>query len=433
MDDEILDLESFKYNITQGNFINNDYESDGWKFILQNRGVCLYLLSEENEEQGFLSIRRSISVDEELNFKVVSDGVELKTKSEGRRLESYSQLKGLMQRMNNNDASLSLESNESTRLEKLEIEYMEEEHVNVCDETTLDEQPVVTCEYDDINNENDTEKFEYSKETITNPSKNYQCNICNKSFKKSSTLRDHQNIHTQQKPYSCSVCSRAFSFETSLISHIKLHNNIKEHKCSYCGKMFARRRNMQCHERLVHVKEKPFMCSTCGKTYTDSTCFKKHIANHQTPQQVKSANTTKAVQAQPRIPKTKIKKLISPSHEEAGAKKPRQRRNTGPKKHKCDLCDKMFARRRNVLHHMTYTHNNLKPHECQFCGKKYSDITSFKRHIRGHTDPAELSVPEMNTTHEYLIEEEGLDDFSTIELQSGLTDEAITFIVIAEN
>ncbi|XP_055625316.1 zinc finger protein OZF-like isoform X2 [Toxorhynchites rutilus septentrionalis] len=245
-----------------------------------------------------------------------------------------------------------------------------------------------------------------------NSSTNYQCRICNKSFK--------------------NMCSRLFSFETSLISHLKLHNNIKDYKCSYCSKMFARRRNMLSHEKLIHVKEKPFMCSICGKTYTDSTCFKKHITNHQNPQLTERAP---AVQAQqPKSRKTKPEKPILPTRKEAVEKKPRQRRNTGPKKHKCDLCDKMFARRRNVSHHMIYTHNNLKPHECQFCGKKYSDITSFKRHIRAHTDPVELRAPaKFEATDEYLIEDNVLDDFNTIELQSGSTDEAITFIVITES
>lgn len=185
--------------------------------------------------------------------------------------------------------------------------------------------------------------------------KSLQCPLCGKTFKKASTLRDHQNIHNNLKPHICPICSRPFSFETSLVSHIKLHENVKNHMCSFCSKAFARRRYMLHHEKTVHLKQKPFVCPLCDKPYNNQSCWRKHIAMHENP---KELNPPMPIRVKPKRPKdVKSKALTSVVNPEA--KKSRQRRNTGPKRHKCDLCDKMFARRRNVLHHMTYTHNKI--------------------------------------------------------------------------
>ncbi|XP_065090841.1 zinc finger protein 48-like [Ochlerotatus camptorhynchus] len=183
---------------------------------------------------------------------------------------------------------------------------------------------------------------------------------------------------------------------------------------------------MVLHERTVHLKEKPFICPICEKPYTDRSCWRKHIATHESPQGVKPVPIrVKSIRPKEVKPKV-VARVVTPAEN-----KPRQRRNTGPKRYNCDLCDKMFARRRNVQHHMTYTHNKIKPHECQFCGKKYSDITSFKRHIRGHTDP-EVQRPTQQAPEATMVNELLVGDLTELEFTPEGSDDTITFIVITD-
>jgi len=39
----------------------------------------------------------------------------------------------------------------------------------------------------------------------------YQCDVCARTFKTTTSLQNHVNIHTGTKPYHCQSCSSAFT------------------------------------------------------------------------------------------------------------------------------------------------------------------------------------------------------------------------------
>ena len=53
----------------------------------------------------------------------------------------------------------------------------------------------------------------------------YSCKVCNKKFKRPSSLNTHMNIHTGHKPYSCFVesCNKSFNAKSNMLRHYKLH------------------------------------------------------------------------------------------------------------------------------------------------------------------------------------------------------------------
>ncbi|XP_074038655.1 zinc finger MYM-type protein 1-like isoform X3 [Leptinotarsa decemlineata] len=53
----------------------------------------------------------------------------------------------------------------------------------------------------------------------------YKCEICLKSFFRSSTLQRHSKIHTGKKPYKCKGCSKSFSESFALKKHSRIHNS----------------------------------------------------------------------------------------------------------------------------------------------------------------------------------------------------------------
>ncbi|XP_027003196.2 zinc finger E-box-binding homeobox 2-like isoform X1 [Tachysurus fulvidraco] len=67
----------------------------------------------------------------------------------------------------------------------------------------------------------------------------YACDICDKSFQKSSSLLRHKYEHTGKRPHECKICKKAFKHKHHLIEHSRLHSGEKPYQCDKCGKRFS--------------------------------------------------------------------------------------------------------------------------------------------------------------------------------------------------
>lgn len=85
--------------------------------------------------------------------------------------------------------------------------------------------------------------------------------------------------HTKERPYLCSVCGKGFTLNRNLRRHVMIHTGEKPHKCHLCDKAFIQFHTLQDHLR-VHSGERPFICNICGISYKQSVQLKLHMKRH---------------------------------------------------------------------------------------------------------------------------------------------------------
>ena len=89
------------------------------------------------------------------------------------------------------------------------------------------------------------------------------CTNCGDTFTNPMTYKDHtRSCHVQTKE--CSLCDgKAFKF---IKNHMKRFHGEKKIKCQLdgCSLKFTDNTELKKHTRIVHKKEKPFVCDKCG-------------------------------------------------------------------------------------------------------------------------------------------------------------------------
>ncbi|XP_032513610.2 zinc finger protein 721 [Danaus plexippus] len=109
--------------------------------------------------------------------------------------------------------------------------------------------------------------------------KQWQCDVCRKSFTTKYFLKKHKRLHTGETPYACNQCNKTFTFQQSYHKHLLYHNDEKPHTCTFCGRAFKELSTLHNHQR-IHTGEKPFACETCGKCFRQRVSYLVHRRIH---------------------------------------------------------------------------------------------------------------------------------------------------------
>ncbi|KAH0627734.1 hypothetical protein JD844_003875 [Phrynosoma platyrhinos] len=108
----------------------------------------------------------------------------------------------------------------------------------------------------------------------------FQCQDCGQAFVSKSELLRHQRAeHEEDQPFVCPTCGESFSWRESLQIHQRKHGPERAFHCPLCGKGFSRQGNLLTHQRL-HTGELPFACPDCGRAFPSKASLTAHGRLH---------------------------------------------------------------------------------------------------------------------------------------------------------
>jgi uncharacterized Zn-finger protein len=182
----------------------------------------------------------------------------------------------------------------------------------------------------------------------------YQCDTCGKKFQKLIKLREHVHSHTGNYPYYCDICRKGFLHMHALEMHMPSHETNKPlYICDICGQQFKTKTILLKHAN-VHKETVDYPCKFCDTAYRTPDGLKIHMIEvHMSEEQIKSC---------------------------------------GLDIFKCEICDKVMARKQHYDRHKAQ-HLGLKKYKCEDCNMSFYTQYHLNRHYKLHHDSSKFASP----------------------------------------
>lgn len=260
----------------------------------------------------------------------------------------------------------------------------------------------------------------------------FVCEICKRTFYDFKALKGHmKRIHSLDKPYGCGKCEERFDSESEvevhakecavrariknealngfgcahcearfsdrdqIVKHMETHAEGKEEEeetilyCDTCGKKFTTTALYERHIR-VHAEKKPFECEICGNGFLDKKTYRKHVSRHD---KSRLFPCTKCERKFTHRYDLRIHLMIhdgqvpfqcgqcQKTFKHSNSLARHMRAHAGIKNYKCKICQKDFLQSGHLNEHMK-THSDGPHHRCTICDRSFKLMLSFKRHMR---------------------------------------------------
>ncbi|KAH8247161.1 hypothetical protein KR032_011603 [Drosophila birchii] len=220
------------------------------------------------------------------------------------------------------------------------------------------------------------------------------CNQCGLDFPTDNQLHAHYRTHLPAKlkaDNSCPHCEKRFTTPGTLKRHIEgVHKGIKPYVCDLCGKSFKYITALKDH-KLVHTDECPFECPDCHRRFKNKARLKVTITG-------KQYNSDRVIQILFQIHSDTHSANIYECNICGMKLKTRRTFNkhklvhSDERQYKCDVCGSAFKRSKTLKAHLIL-HTGIRPYKCNFCGREFSNGSNCRSHKR-QAHPKELAEEE---------------------------------------
>jgi len=238
---------------------------------------------------------------------------------------------------------------------------------------------------------------------------NYQCDLCDSTFKQSQSMRAHKRTVHGLEP-TCEICKATFTNQSEWIHHMKtehpeeysakLQDLEKDSTCDICLKEFANAMLLKKHKNGVHFKS--HQCVKCPKRFAKPKDLEKHLRVHEKREERMDENSSEAsVQCwecgkqasnMKRLRdhmRTHWKYRCSNCFTRFKTEEELDKHFAGHKEFPCDKCDRVFTKNYHLQQHLlTVKHNTNKDYGCDICGNMFNTPSNLQRHKKLHDEPS---------------------------------------------
>lgn len=201
---------------------------------------------------------------------------------------------------------------------------------------------------------------------------NFICQICGLKSESIGAIERHMNKHFRN--YNCDKCDTGFVTSHRLNTHVKTIHVEGSFQCETCKKVFSSQQKLKSHVDTVHKMIKRFKCTKCPERFTDYFRRYQHLVKiHGQAELEYKCNLCDKVYA---------RRFMLSQH--------MKRDHLEERSVQCEICFSKFFARKELKMHMV-KHNGAKTFECTVCKKAYSRKKTLTEHMRIHNNDRRFS------------------------------------------